>query len=34
MLGFIKKLFFTGLAFLLTLASVTFLSCISMKNQE
>ena len=39
MLGFIKKSFFTGLSFLLTLASVNLLSavplsCISMNNQE
>ena len=34
MLGFIKKCFFTGLAFLSTLISVNLLSCISMNNQE
>ena len=34
MLGFIKKCFFTGLAFLSTLTSVNSLSCISMNNQE
>ena len=34
MLGFIKKCFFTGLAFLSTLTSVNLLSCISMNNQE
>ena len=34
MLGLIKKVFFTGLAFLPTLASVNLLSCISMNNQE
>ena len=34
MLGFIKKCFFTGLAFLLTLMGVNSLSCISMNNQE
>ena len=34
MLGFIKRSFFTGLAFLSTLTSVNTLSCISMKNQE
>ena len=34
MFGFIKKCFFTGLAFLLTLASINMLSCISMNNQE
>ena len=34
MLGFIKKSFFTGVAFLLTLTSVNLLSCISMNNQE
>ena len=34
MLGFIKKCFFTGLAFLLTLMCVNSLSCISMNNQE
>ena len=39
MLGFIKKCFFTGLAFLLTLTSVnllsaTPLSCTSMTNQK
>ena len=31
---FIKKCFFTGLIFLLTLAGVNSLSCISMNNQE
>ena len=34
MLGFIKKCFFIGLAFLSTLTSVNALSCISMNNQE
>ena len=34
MLGFIKKCFFTGLAFLLTFMGVNLLSCISLKNQE
>ena len=34
MFGFIKKCFFTGLAFLSTLARVDLLSCISMNNQE
>ena len=34
MFGFIKKCFFTGLAFLSTLTSVNLLSCISMSNQE
>ena len=34
MLGFIKKSFFTGVAFLLNLTSVNLLSCISMNNQE
>ena len=34
MLGFIKRNFFTELAFLLTLASVNTLSCISMSNQK
>ena len=34
MFGFNKKCFFTGLAFLLTLASINMLSCISMNNQE
>ena len=34
MLGFIKKCFFTGLAFLSTLTSVNLLSYISMNNQE
>ena len=34
MLGFIKRSFFTGLAFLSTLTSANTLSCISMKNQE
>ena len=34
MLGFIKKCFFTGLAFLSTLTKVNSLSCISMNNQE
>ena len=34
MLRFIKKCFFTGLAFLSTLTSVNLLSCISMNNQE
>ena len=34
MFGLIKKVFFTGLAFLSTLTSVNLLSCISMNNQE
>ena len=34
MLAFIKKCFFTGLAFLSTLTSVNLLSCISVNNQE
>ena len=34
MLGFIKRCFFTGLAFLSTLTSVNLLSCISRNNQE
>ena len=34
MSGLIKKVFFTGLAFLSTLTSVNLLSCISMNNQE
>ena len=37
MLGFIKKIFFAGLAFftrLLTLTSVNSLTCILMNNQE
>ena len=34
MLGFIKRYFFAGLAFLLTLTGANSLSCISMKNQE
>ena len=33
MLRLIKQCFFTGLAFLSTLASVNLLSCISMNNQ-
>ena len=34
MFGFIKRYFFTGLAFLSTLTSVNLLSCIPMNNQE
>ena len=34
MLEFIKRCFFTGLAFLSTLTSVNLLCCISMNNQE
>ena len=34
MLGFIKRCFFTGLAFLSTLTSINLLSCISVNNQE
>ena len=34
MLGFIKKCFFTRLAFLLTFTGINLLSCISLKNQE
>ena len=33
MVGFIKRCFFTGLAFLSTLTSINLLNCISMKNQ-
>ena len=34
MLGFINKVFFTGLPFLSTFTSVNLLSCISMNNEE
>ena len=34
MFEFVKKWFFTGLAFLSTLTSVNSLSCISINNQE
>ena len=34
MFGFIRKCFFTRLAFLSTLTRVDSLSCISMNNQE
>ena len=34
MLGFIKKTFFTGLAFLSILTSVNLLNCISLNTQE
>ena len=34
MFEFIKRCFFTELAFLSTLTSVDLLSCISMNNQE
>ena len=34
MFGLIKKLFFTGLAFLSTLTSANLLRCISTNNQE
>ena len=34
MFGLIKKVFFTGLAFLSTLTRVNLLSCISMNNQQ
>ena len=34
MLRFIKKCFFTGLAFLSILTDINSLSCISMNNQE
>ena len=34
MFRFIKKCFFTGLAFLSTLTSMNLLSCISVNNQE
>ena len=34
MFGFVKKCFFTGLAFLSSLTSVNLLGCISMNNQE
>ena len=34
MLGFLKKVFLTGSAFLSTLTSVNPLECVSMSNQE
>ena len=34
MLGFVKKVFFTGLTILSSFASVNSLGCISMNNQE
>ena len=34
MFGFAKMCFFTGLALLSTLTSLTLLNCISMNNQE
>ena len=34
MFGFIKRCFFTGLAFLSTLTTANSLNCISMNNQE
>ena len=34
MIVFIKKVFYIGLLFLLSLVSTTSLNCISMKNQE
>ena len=34
MFGYIKRCFYAGLVFLLTLASINLLSCISMNNQE
>ena len=34
MFGFVKKMFFVGLAILSSLTSVNSLSCISMNNQE
>ena len=34
MFGFIKRCFFTALAFLSTLTSINLLSCISMNNQK
>ena len=34
MFGFIKKVFFIGLAILLSFTNANSLSCISMKNQE
>ena len=34
MFGFIKNCSFTGLAFLSTLTSVHWLSCVSMNNQK
>ena len=34
MLGYIKRCFYAGLVFLLTLTSINLLSCISMNNQE
>ena len=33
MVGFVKRCFFTGLAFSSTLTSINLLNCISMKNQ-
>ena len=33
-MGLLKGVFFTGLAFLLTLTSANLLTCISMNNQE
>ena len=34
MFGFIKKVFFTGLAFISSLVSTAPLSCISMNNES
>ena len=34
MFEFVKKCFFTGLALLSTLTSISSLSCVSMNNQE
>ena len=34
MLGFIKKVFFTGLTILSTLSNVNLFKCISINNQE
>ena len=34
MFGFVKKVFFVGLTILSSFVSVTWLSCISMNNQE
>ena len=34
MFGFVKKVFFVGLAFLSSFTSINSLSCISVKNQK
>ena len=34
MFVFIKKVFYIGSLFLLSLVNITYLNCISMKNQE